>query len=197
MAVDIQGIAQVQTDVPQDDATGVLVQAPEGTRSTPGGLSDTPPATGQNFYGQPFILGCRVGIAVNSPAAATTYRATLLNKNAPCALKILEVTMQVVDLSVAEFTDADGGNLDVTVIRGDGDASETESDVLADFTMDDDFANGETIRWPDQTTLLANTEIVEGGSLYVDLVVEPDATAGATNDGAVVDVWVTCVKINS
>lgn len=197
MAVDITGIAQVQTSVPQDDATGILVQTPEGTRSTPGGLSATPRPAGQNFYGQPFILGCRVGIAANSPAAATTYRATLLNKNAPSLLKVLEITMQVVDLTVADFTDADAGNLDVTVIRGDGATSEVESDVLADFTMDDDFANGETIRWPDQTTLLANTDVVEGGSLYVDLIVDPDATAGATNDGAVVDVWVTCVKVNS
>jgi hypothetical protein len=137
----------------------------------------------------------RVGIAANSPAAATTYRATLLNKNSPAKLKVLGCHFRVVDLTVGDYTDADAGNLDITFIRGDGAASETESDILADFTLDDDYANGEQADFPDTTTLLTNDEIVEGGSLYVDLIVDPDATAGATNDGATVDAWVEVMKV--
>ena len=185
----------ITTEWSQDSATGVLSQNAESTKSSPGGLTASPPVTGELAFGIPMVLACRVGIAANSPAAATTYRATLLNKSAPSKLKVLSVEARIVDLTTADFTDGDGGNLDLTVIRGDGAASEVESDILADFTLDDDYANGEHVRWPDTTTFLTNDGIVSGGSLYVDLVVDPDATAGATNDGATVDVWVTVLRV--
>lgn len=188
-------IPTANLDRNQDNATGLLIQNPASTYSTQGGLTATPPATGQKFYGPPIVVGARVGIAANSPAASTTYRATIFNKNCPHKMKVQDVQLRIVDLTAADFGDADGGNLDFTLIRGDGAASETESDVLADQTLDDDFENGETVRYPHATVFLANDEIVEGGSLYADLIVDPDDTAGATNDGAVVDVFVTLVPI--
>lgn len=181
--------------VEQDDATGVLYQKPDSVLQTPGGLTATPPTTGEKFYGVPIILGCRVGIAANSPASATTYRATLLNKNAPCILKVIEIGVQIVDITAGDFTDGDAGNLDVTVIRGDGAGTETETDILADYALDDDFENGETMRFPHGTVFLTNSTVIAGGSLYVDLIVDPDSTAGATNDGCTADVWVTCVPV--
>lgn len=188
-------LAGAKVEVNQDDATGVVFQLPESVNHTPGGLTASPPTTGQKFYGQPIVLGCRVGIAANSPAAATTYRATLLDSNAPCILKVLRVAVRIVDITAGDFTDGDAGNLDVTVIRGDGADTETESDILADYAMDDDFENGEFMEFPHATVFLDNDTIVAGGSLYVDLILDPDNTAAATNDGCTADVWVTCVPV--
>jgi hypothetical protein len=174
---------------------GCITQNPESTHGTPGGLRATG-TVADVARGQEFTLLARVGIDENSPAAATTYRTPFFTaKSAPFKFRVLEIGFEVVDLTVADFTDADAGNLDVTVIRGDGAASEVESDVLADFAMDDDYANGAGARFPNATVVLANNEVVAGGSLYADLVVDPDATAGATNDGAMVDVWCRCIRI--
>jgi len=136
-----------------------------------------------------------VGIAADSPAASTTYRATLLNKNAPAILKVLQIQARMVDVTIGDFTGSDSGNLDLTVIRGDGAGTETESDVLAVQALNDTTDNGEALFYPAGTVVLTNDTIVSGGSLYVDLLVDPDATAGATNDGATVDVMVTVMKV--
>jgi hypothetical protein len=182
------------TDFTQDAKSGLLLQSPESTGTTPGGLRATG-TVADVAYGNEFTLIARCGIAANSPAAATTYRTVLYNKNAP-KLRVLEVRFQVVDLTEADFTAGDAGNLDVTLIRGDGAESETESDILADFALDDAYANGEGASFPTATVpLLAGGEVVAGGSLYADLIVDPDATAGATNDGALVDVIVRCIRI--
>jgi len=174
---------------------GVITQNPESTMGTPGGLGTTG-TVADVARGQEFTLLARCGIDENSPAAATTYRTPFFTaKSAPFKFRILEVGFEVVDLTVANFTNEDAGNLDVTVIRGDGAASEVESDVLADFALDDDYANGAGARFPTATVVLAANEVVEGGSLYADLIVDPDDTAGATNDGALVDVWVRCLRI--
>lgn len=176
---------------------GCITQNPESTYSTPGGLTiPAAAAVGEVARGQEFTLLARTGIGANSPAAATTYRQPFFDaKSAPFKFRVLEVGFEVVDVTVGDFTDGDGGNLDLTVIRGDGAASETESDVLADFALDDDYANGTGVRFPTAAVALANNTVVEGGSLYADLVVDPDATAGATNDGAIVDVWVRCLRV--
>ncbi len=174
---------------------GCITQNPESTMGTIGGLRAVG-TVADVARGQEFTLIARVGIDENSPAAATTYRTPFFTaKSNPFKFRVLEVGFEVVDLTVADFTDADAGNLDVTVIRGDGAASETESDVVADFALDDDYANGAGARFPNATVVLANNEVVADGSLYADLVVDPDATAGATNDGALVDVWCRCVRV--
>jgi hypothetical protein len=185
----------LDTRILQDDATGILIQMPDSTKQTMGGLDASPPVTGQKFYGVPLVLGCRVGIAANSPAASTTYRATILNKNAPTILKILKIETRMVDITEGDFTTGDGGNLTLTVKRGNGAASETESDVLAEQQIDGTVQNGEQLQYPTATVFLTNDTIVSGGSLYVDLLVDPDVTAGAVNDGCTYDVWVTCVPV--
>ena len=178
----------------QDSVTGVITQNPESTLSTKGGLGTTG-TVADVAYGTPFVLLGRVGIDENSPAASTTYTVQWFNKDAPFKFRILEIVLKVVDVTAADFTDGDAGNLDFTVIRGDGDVSENESDVLADQTLDDDFENGETVRYPHGTVFLANDTVVEGGSLKAQLIVDPDATAGATNDGAMVDVEIHCLRM--
>ena len=186
------------TTVTQDAIMKLITQNPESTSSTVNGLTIS---VGENEtevqVGQEFTMLARVGFGINHPDAADTHRTPFFTaKSAPFEFRILEVGFEVVDITVADFTDADAGNLDITVIRGDGATSETESDVLADFAMDDDYANGTGARFPNATQILTNNTVVSGGSLYVDLVIDPDATAGATNDGAVVDCWVRCLRQN-
>jgi len=174
---------------------GCITQNPESTMGTPGGLRVVG-TVADVARGQEFTLIARCGIDENSPAATTTYRTPFFTaKNAPYKFRILEVGFEVIDLTEANFTDGDNGNLDVTVIRGDGADAEAETDVLADQALDDDYANGAGARYPSSSVVLANNEVVAGGSLYADLVVDPDDTAGAVNDGALVDVWVRCVRV--
>lgn len=174
---------------------GCITQNPESTAGTPGGLGTTG-TVADVARGQEFTLLARCGIDENSPAAATTYRTPFFTAaSSPFKFRILEVGFEVVDLTVTDFNNADNGNLDVTVIMGDGAASETEYDVLADQTLDENYANGTGARYPTSSVALTYTEIDEGESLYADLVVDPDDTAGATNDGAIVDVWVRCLRV--
>lgn len=185
-------------DNSQDTVLKLITQDSESTSSTVDGLTIS---VGENEtevqVGQSFIMLARVGYGINHQAAVDTHRTPFFTaKSAPFKMRVLQVGFEVVDITVAEFTDGDAGNLDITVIRGDGAASETESDVLADFALDDDYANGKGAQFPTAAVALTNNIIVEGGSLYVDLVVDPDATAGATNDGAVVDCWVHCIRVN-
>ena len=193
MAIDFNPNPHVPTSIDQDTVTGLPTQNVESTRSTPGGLRATG-TVADVLMGHEFTLLARCGIEANSPAAATTYRTTLMDSNAPFKFRILQIGFEVVDLTVGDFTDGDAGNLDITVIRGDGAESETESDILADFALDDDYANGEGAQFPTVAAGLANNTVVEGGSLYVDLIVDPDDTAGAVNDGALVDVWLRCIR---
>ncbi len=180
----------------QDTVLKLITQDSESTSSTVNGLTTPVGAVTEVAVGQEFVMLARVGIGADAPDAATTYRAPFFTaKSAPFKMRVLEVGFEVIDLTVGDFTDGDGGNLDVTVIRGDGAASETESDVVADFAMDDDYANGSGARFPTASVLLANNIVVSGGSLYTDLIVEPDSV-GATNDGASVDVWVRCIRVN-
>lgn len=182
-------------DVSQDTVTKLITQDPASTESTVNGLSTPAGAVTDVAKGHEFMLLARVGIGENSPAAVTTYRTPFHTaKSAPWQYRVLEVGFEMIDITVADFTDGDAGNLDLTVIRGDGAASEVESDVIADFALDDDYANGSGLRWPTAAVVFANNTVVVGGSLYVDLLVDPDATAGATNDGAIVDVWVRCLR---
>lgn len=185
------------TDRSQDTTLKIVTQDSESTVSTVAGLTTPVGQVTDIAVGQEFTLIARTGFGVNSPAAATTYRTPFFPaKTAPFKMRVMEVGFEVVDITVAEFTDGDAGNLDVTVIRGDGAASETESDILADFALDDDYANGKGARFPTAAVALSNNIVVDGGSLYADLVVDPDDTAGATNDGAIVDVWVRCIRVN-
>lgn len=193
MSVDTHPIPHRKTSVDQDDVTGVLIQNPESTRSAPNGFTTPAGAVDEGLMGHELVLAARVGIGANSPAASTTYTHQWFNKNCPYKLKVLEVGFRVVDLTVADFTDGDNGNLDVTIIRGDGAESETETDVLADVALDDDYSNGTGDRYPSSSVALAADEVVKSGSLKAQLIVDPDDTAGATNDGAIVDVWVRCV----
>jgi hypothetical protein len=182
----------------QDTTLKLLTQNPESTSSTVAGLTVPTGQCTDVAVGQEFTLLARCGIGVDSPAGATTYRTPFFTaKSAPFPFRILQVGFEVVDITVTDFTDGDGGNLDVTVIRGDGAASETESDVLADFALDDDYANGEGAQFPTVAVGFTNNTVVAGGSLYADLVVDPDATSAGTNDGALVDVWVRCLRINT
>lgn len=180
----------------QDTVLKLITQDSESTSSTVNGLTIPVGAVTEVAVGQEFLLMARVGIGADAPDAATTYRTPFFTaKSAPFKMRAIQVGFEVVDLTVANFTDGDGGNLDVTVIRGDGAASETESDVLADFALDDDYANGKGAQFPTVGVALTNNIIVADGSLYADLIVEPDSV-GATNDGAIVDVWCRCVRVN-
>jgi len=185
----------IQTNIDGDSKYNVVTQSPESILQTLGGLGTPTASASQIAVGQEFTLVGRVGIAANSPAASTTYTVQWYNKDCPYKLKVLEVGFRVVDITADDYTDGDAGNLDLTVIRGDGAASETETDILADFAMDDDYGNGNGDRFPSATVALANDEVVSGGSLKAQLIVDPDATAGATNDGAEVDVWVRCLRV--
>jgi len=181
----------------QDTVLKIITQDSESTSSTVNGLTEPVGQATDIAVRQEFVMLARAGFGVNSPATATTYRTPFFTaKSAPFKMRVMEVGFEVVDITVADWTDGDAGNLDVTVIRGDGAESETESDVLADFAMDDDYANGKGARFPTAAVALTNNVVVEGGSLYADMVLDPDATAGATNDGAIVDVWVRCIRVN-
>lgn len=188
-------LAGRSTTLSADSVTGLHTQNPASTQSTVGGLPTTGTVEDAVAVGQEFTMIGRVGIDENSPAAATTYTTDFFSKNAPFKFRILEVILQIVDLTAADFTDGDGGNLDFTVQDGDGAESETFTDVLADQTLDDDFENGETVRYPHATVFLTNTTIDVNESLRAQLIVDPDATAGATNDGAMVDCIVRCMRV--
>lgn len=185
------GVAASQN---HDTKYNLCTQDPSGLLHSAGGLGSTGTLADVQV-GQEFTLLGRVGIEANSPAAATTYTVNFFSKDAPYKFQILEVAFQVVDLTVADFTDGDAGNLDLTVEDGDGAASEAFTDVLADQALDDDYANGTGLRYPTATVGLTNCVIGAGESLRASLIVDPDATAGATNDGAVVDVIVRCLRV--
>lgn len=189
------GRTGVQVNLTPDGVTGVVTQDSESTLSTPGGLA-TSGTVADLAMGQEFTLIARCGIDTNSPAASTTYTVDYFSKNAPFKFRVLEVMFEVIDLTVAEFTDADAGNLDVTVQDGDGAEAETFTDVLADFALDDDYANGKGARFPTAAVVLTNTTIEKNESLRAQLIVDPDAVAGGTNDGALVDIMVRCIRVN-
>lgn len=184
----------VKADLSHDTKYNLSTQAPTGILHSSNGLGTTGTLADVQV-GQEFCLLGRMGIDENSPATITTYSVNLYNKDAPFKMRINEILLTIGDLTVADFTDADAGALDVTLIRGDGATSETESDVLADQTLDDDFETGERVSYPHATVFLTNDVVVAGGTLRADLLVTPDATAGATNDGVWVDVLVRCMRI--
>ncbi len=171
----------------------LITQDPESIGSTPAGL----PTTGTvaaTAVGHEFTLVGRMGIDGNAPDAATTYTVNLFAKDAPYKFRVLEIRFEVIDLTVGDFTDGDGGNLDITVQDGDGASSEAFTDVLADQALDDDYANGTGTGYPTSAVALTNTTIAAGESLRASLIVEPDSV-GATNDGALVDVIIRCLRV--
>lgn len=182
-----------KTSVLGDSKYNMLIQDPESTDSTTGGLRATG-TVADVAVGQEFTLIARCGIDENTPAAATTYTTDFYSKDAPYKLRVLEVRFEVIDLTTADYTDADGGNLDITLQDGDGVASETFSDVLADFALDDDYANGTGATFPTAAIGLTNTVIDVGESLRALVIADPDSV-GATNDGVLIDIIVRCMRV--
>ena len=181
----------VKADLSHDSKYNLGTQAPTGMLHSAAGLTTTGTVT-DVAVGQEFTLIARCGIDENSPAASTEYQTDIFDGDCPFKMRVLEVRFEVVDLTVADFTDADAGNLDLTVLGGpDG----SEVDILADFALDDDYANGTGASFPTAAVALTNTEVDVDESLHAILIVDPDATAGATNDGAMVDVILRCIRV--
>jgi hypothetical protein len=185
----------VAADLSHDSKYNLPTVDPNGLLHSSGGLGTTG-SLADIQVGTEFVLLGRVGIDENSPAASTTYTVQFFDSDAPFKFRINEIVMTMGDITVANFTDGDAGNLDFLVVRGDGDPDgETETDVLASQTFDDDIETGETIRYPHATVFLDNDTVVDGGSLKAQLILDPDATAGATNDGAWVDCLIRCMRV--
>lgn len=182
------------TSVLGDAKYNMLIQDPQSTDSRLGGLG-TSGTVADVAVGQEFTLIGRAGKDENVPDAATTYTVDFYSKDAPYKFRVLEVRFEVIDLTAGDWTDGDGGNLDITVQDGDGADSESFTDVLADQVLDDDFSNGLGVSYPSSSVALTNTTIDEGESLRASIIAEPDS-AGATNDGVLIDFIIRCMRVN-
>jgi len=184
------------TEWSQDSVSGVLTQNPESTLSS---VTEVGGTNGNIGLGVPFKVCCRLGIAANSPAAATNYDADVFSKNAPFKFRVLGGQMTTIDVTAAEFGAADAGALNLTLRHGDGAASETFANIV-DCNFDENIpANGFSTPLPRAATDAWDIDeavIGEGESLQVRLTLDPDATAGATNDGCEVFVELDCLRVN-
>lgn len=186
----------VAADASADAVYNLGTQDPTGLLHTAGGLST---ANGAVAVGQEFTM---VGRLVSAAAltSTTTYTVNFFSQNAPFKFRVLEVQVQLISYTQADWTDGDGGNLDVTLQDGDGDTtSETFTDVLADQALDDSYTAGMALRYPSGTVALvpATSTIDEDESLRAQLVCDPDDTVkgGAGADAVTVDVIVRCLRV--
>jgi hypothetical protein len=155
-------------------------------------------ASGDVEVGQEITL---LGRFVSTAGIADTETQTInfYSKDCPYTLRVLEIRFQVISIDVAHFTDGDGGNLDFTVHKGDGAASESFSDLLADVALDDDYVNGEGDFYPTSTVplVVAQQEIEANKSLRAQLILDPDDTikGGAGNDPVTIDCMIRCLRV--
>jgi len=185
------------TSVQQEVILGLLTQTSESTSSTPGGVRSTG-TVDDVAIGHEFTLLARVGIEANSPAAATNYDHLWFNKNAPFKFRVMEVRHVTQDVTAGDYTAADGGDLRIIVARGDGATVETFTTIV-DANLDENVpANNLATTYPNTSTGLdlAQSTIAAGESLRVRVTLDPDATAGATNDGGMFDVICRCMRVN-
>lgn len=179
----------------QDSIFGMFTQNPESTVSTPGGRRATTNA--DIAVGQSFNLIGRLASAATL-ATPTTYTVDFCSKNAPFKFDIVGIRWRLISYTQTDWTDGDGGNLDITVQDGDGAASESFTDVLADQTLDDTYTAGMGVEYPTATIATSNTTIDVDESVRAQLIADPDDTvSGAAGaDPAVFDVILECVRVN-
>jgi len=189
-----QSITGRVNEVDQDSVTGLMTQDPDSTNSTLGGLA----VNDDVAVGTPFTLIRRIKTAAELKTP-TTYTANFFSKNAPFKFRVVGIRFQVQTIDVAHFTDGDGGNLDLTVHHGDGAASESFNDILADQVLDDDYATGTAGSYPSSTVAVDPDycTVDTGESLRAQLIADPDDTisGGAGADSVEVDVIMECVRV--
>lgn len=195
MAKFAHGRTGVTMNLTPDAKHGVVSQDPVSTLATMNGIGNV---LGDFAVGVPVVIIARVG-AASHPAAATDRTANVFAKDCPHKLRLLDVSFQMDTIDVLEFDDGDGGALDLKVEHGDGAASESFNEVMADFAIEDDYVNGEgalvapTVSAP----LVVAYQVVDvGESLRVTLTIDPDATIAAGAAAVWVDVMLTVVRIN-
>lgn len=180
----------------QDTVTGVLTQNPGSTvLSSLAGIE----TNGSIGVGNEFVLAARLGIAANTPAGATNYDALFFNKNAPFKFIVTQFSVTTIDVTAGDYTAADAGNLQIFLSHGDGEVSETFTDICA-FNLDENVpANGLGIVVPGHATLTmdqAQVVISTGDSLRARVTLDPDATAAGTNDGGEFYVVARCLRVH-
>lgn len=189
------GRTGVTMNLTPDAKHGVATQDPESTLATMGGIGDV---LGDFAVGVPTKVVVRMGSA-SFVAAATDYTADVFAKDCPHKMRLLDVSFQVQALTLTDWTDADNGNLDLKVEHGDGAASESFNEVMADFAIDDDYAAGEGARVAPLVSaplVIAYQIIDEGESLRVVLTADPDDTITTGAAATWIDVILTLVRVN-
>ena len=191
MPVTKTAVPQAVSTVEQDDVLRIFSQTPESTNGTRGGIS----GNGDFAVGVPFVVKarCQSAAALKTP---TTYSAAVFDDNAPFKCEILRVVARLVSYTSTDWTDADGGNLDITVLSG---VSGTPTDVVADVALDDTFTAGDyVIDFPlVGTTQITNAVIDVDDQLVCQLIADPDDTivAGAGAGPATVDFYITLMRL--
>lgn len=182
------------TNVEQDSVMAILTQDAISTNSTPTGLT----TNGDVGFGKEFVLCARLGIAADSPAGATNYDALFFNKNAPFKFLVTQVTITTIDVTAGDYTAADAGDLKFELAHGDGEASETFTNIFS-LNLDENVpANNLGLTIPASATHTmdqAQTIIAAGDSLRARVILDPDATAAGTNDGGEFLWVIRCVRV--
>jgi hypothetical protein len=146
--------------------------------------------------GVPYVIRARVGSA-SYLAGSTAVVVSIFNKDCPHKLRILKAGFVVQTMTLTDWTDGDGGNLDFKIEHGDGAGSESFNDILASQTLDDDYDVDDADWFPNGTVNLDQTYCVigVGESLKATLTGDPDDT---TTDSAAtwIDVWFKVMRIN-
>jgi hypothetical protein len=176
-----------------DAKYNLISQDPQSMSHKTGGLS----VNGDVAVGQRLTL---IGRCVSAAAlkAVVTYTVDFFAKDAPFKFRILDIRVKLVSYTQADWTDADGGNLDVTVQDGDGAASETFTDVLADQAFDDTYTDGMVLDYPSATIVLADNEIAAGESLRAQMICDPDDTvvAAAGADACTMEFVIDIIRVS-
>lgn len=169
---------------------GIVTQDPESTDSTPGGLA----LNSDIAVGVPFIIKVRTvtAAALKTP---TTYTAQIFTDDAPFKMEVISVRTRLVSYTQADWTDADGGNLDVTIHSG---TVAAYVDLLADVAWDDTYTDGMELAYPTSSAVITNTTVDEDESLRCQCIADPDDTvsAGAGADACTFDFYLTCIRLN-
>lgn len=181
------------TEHTADSVLSIITQNPESTNGTAGGLS----VNGDIAVGVPFLIKVRT-VSAAALKAVVTYTADIFAKNCPFKLEVLSIRVRLISYTQADWTDADGGNLDITVQDGDGAASESFTDVLADQVWDDTYTDGMQLEYPSATVVIGNATIDEDESLRCQMICDPDDTvvAAAGADALTMEFIVECIRVN-
>lgn len=186
------GRTGVTMNLTPDSKHGVVSQDPQSTLATAGGISDV---SGKIEVGVPYTIRGRIG-SDSYLAGSTATTLSVFNKDCPHKLRIMRMGFVTQTMTLTDWGDADGGNLDLKVEHGDGAASESFNDILASQTLDDDFDVDDGNWFPNGTVNLDQTYCVvdEGESIKITLTADPDDT---TVDSAAtyLDMWFEVVRI--